>query len=145
MKIKPNFGLAWIFLTSSLALHVVDEALNDFLSLYNPLVTNLNNNMEFFSFPVFTFSVWLTGLIIAITVLFTLTYFARKKKKWILYFAYFYGVLMMFNGLGHIAGSFYYGRFIAGVYTSPFLLISSFYLLWCSAHTITTPTIKGKG
>lgn len=136
MKIKPNFGLAWIFLTSSLALHVLDEALNDFLSLYNPLVPNLNKNMEFFSFPVFTFSVWLTGLIIAITVLFALTYYARKKKKWILYFSYFYGVLMVMNGLGHITGSFYYDKLIAGVYTSPFLLISSFYLLWSSGKAI---------
>ncbi len=136
MKLKSNFAMAWVLLTSALALHVLDEALNDFLSLYNPLVSNLNKQMGFFSFPVFTFSLWLTGLIVIIIVLFGLTYFARQRKKWILYFAYFYGVLMVMNGLGHIVGTFYYNKLIAGVYTSPLLLISSFYLLWSAGKAI---------
>jgi len=56
MKIKPNFLFAWIFLTAALAVHVMDEALNDFLSLYNPLVSSVNEKMEFALFPVFSFT-----------------------------------------------------------------------------------------
>jgi len=41
--------------------------------------------MKFSVFPVFSFSEWLTGLIIAIIILFGFSFFAYRKKKWILY------------------------------------------------------------
>ncbi len=34
MKIKPNAFNAWSFLTFTLTLHVLDEALNDFYSIF---------------------------------------------------------------------------------------------------------------
>jgi hypothetical protein len=44
--------------------------------------------------------------------------------------SYPFAVLMLLNGLGHIAGSFYLGRLAPGVYSAPLLLASSIYLLW---------------
>ncbi len=40
-KLIRRHGQAWVALTLALAVHVADEALNDFLSFYNPLVTSL--------------------------------------------------------------------------------------------------------
>jgi len=33
-----RFGFAWVLLSVALTLHVTDEALSDFLSVYNPAV-----------------------------------------------------------------------------------------------------------
>lgn len=127
---KPNIFYAWIILTLALTLHVLDEALNDFLSIYNPLVELINNRIAFTFFPIFSTMEWLTGLTIVIIILFGLSFFAYHKKKWIVYLSYFYGILMLLNGMGHILGSFYYSKLIAGVYTSPLLLVGSIYLIW---------------
>jgi len=58
-----GFGWAWIVLSVSLALHVIDEAMRDFLSLYNPTVLAIRERFPFFPLPVFTFQIWLSGLI----------------------------------------------------------------------------------
>ena len=136
MNIRPNFFYAWIILTVALTLHVLDEALNDFLSIYNPLVALINQRMGILFFPAFSTTEWLTGLTMGIIILFGFSFFANHEKKWILYLSYFYGVLMLLNGLGHILGSFYYSKFIAGVYTSPLLLVGSIYLIWSTMLTI---------
>ena len=136
MKIKPNFLFAWIFLTAALALHVMDEALNDFLSIYNPLVSAVNEKIDWVLFPVFSFTGWLASLIIGIIILFSLSFFAYQKKIWILYFSYFYGGIMVLNAMGHGLGSLYYSKFIAGVYSSPLLLVASVYLIWSADHTL---------
>jgi hypothetical protein len=39
---------------------------------------------------------------------------------------------MIFNGLGHIIGSIYYSKIIAGMVSSPLLIIASIYLLYLS-------------
>jgi len=142
MKIKPNFLLAWIFLTAALALHVIDEALNDFLDLYNPLVLSVNNEMGFSFFPVFSFSSWLTALTIGIAFLFALSYFVYRRQKWTIYLGYFYGVLMLINAFGHLIGSLYYSRLIAGVYTAPLLLAGSLYLIWSCGHVLNSNNTK---
>ena len=136
MNIRPNFFYAWIILTVALTLHVLDEALNDFLSIYNPLVALINQRMGFSFFPIFSTTKWLTGLMIGIIILFGFSFFAYREKKWILSLSYFYGVLMLLNGLGHFLGSLYYSKLIAGIYTSPLLLGGSIYLIWSTTRTI---------
>ena len=46
-KITTSFsrglGFAWLAMSLTLALHVLDEALNDFLSVYNPNAAWLKN------------------------------------------------------------------------------------------------------
>ena len=118
----------------ALGAHVFDEAMTDFLSVYNPTVQAIRQKFQFFPMPVFTFEVWLTGLIAAIVILLLLAPFAfrqrGRQRGWIRPLSYPFAVLMLLNGLGHIAGSFYLGRPAPGVYSAPLLLAGSIYLLW---------------
>lgn len=129
MKAEKQFGLAWILLAVALALHVTDEALTDFLSVWNPLATAVRERVPFLPLPIFTFRVWLTGLILGVLLLLALSPLAFRGARWLVPLAYFLGILMVANGLGHIAGSFYLGRLMPGVYSSPFLLAAAVYLL----------------
>jgi hypothetical protein len=128
-KSNPNYGPAWIALCLALALHVTDEALTDFLSVYNPTVEAIRQRLAFLPLPTFTFGAWLTGLILAIVVLLGLSPFAFGKVRWMVQVAYGFGILMMVNGLLHMAGSIYLGEMMPGVYSSPVLVICSMYLL----------------
>ncbi|MGH9936200.1 MAG: HXXEE domain-containing protein [Blastocatellia bacterium] len=123
-------GWAWVSLCLALAVHVFDEAMTDFLSVYNPAVQAIRQRFPFFPMPVFTFEVWLTGLIAAIIILLLLSPFAFRKSEWMKLLSYPFAILMLLNGMGHIAGSFYLGRLAPGVYSSPLLLAGSIYLLW---------------
>ena len=124
-----NFGPAWIALCLALAVHVTDEALTDFLSVYNPTVESIRQRLPFLPIPTFTFGMWLTGLILAVIVLLVLSRFAFRGATWMRPVAYGFAILMMANGLQHIASSIYTGRLMPGVYSSPVLLICSIYLL----------------
>jgi hypothetical protein len=124
-----NFGSAWVTLCLALALHVTDEALTGFLSVYNPAVEAIRQRLPYLPLPTFTFGVWLTGLITAIILLLALSPFAFRKTRWMVPLAYFFGILMIANGLQHFAGSIYLGQMMPGVYSSPVLLICSIYLL----------------
>jgi len=127
-------GWAWVSLCLALAVHVFDEAMTDFLSVYNPAVQAIRQRIPLFPMPVFTFEVWLTGLITAIIILLLLSPFAFRKSGresgWMKLLSYLFAILMLLNGLGHIAGSFYLGRLAPGVYSAPLLLAGSIYLLW---------------
>jgi hypothetical protein len=112
-----------------LAIHVADEALTDFLSVYNPTARAIRKRLPFLPLPTFTFKVWLTRLILAIVVLCALSPFAFEGAKWLKPLAYVYGIIMLANGLHHIIGSIYLKRLMPGVYSSPLLLICSIYLL----------------
>jgi hypothetical protein len=124
-----RFGRAWVALAVALALHVADEAANDFLSVYNPSVRAIRERFPFLPLPEFTFSVWLGGLILAVAGLLALSPAAFRGARWLRMLSLPYGVLMLLNGLGHIAGSIYFGRFMPGVYSAPLLLAASVYLL----------------
>jgi uncharacterized protein with HXXEE motif len=125
----PNYGWSWVALCLALALHVTDEALTDFLSVYNPTVLAIRQRLPFLPIPTFTFQVWLGGLILAVIVLLALSIFAFRASKWMAILAYIFGIIMVANGSQHIVGSIYMGRLMPGVYSSPLLLICSIYLL----------------
>lgn len=122
-------GIAWIALCLTLALHVTDEALNDFLSVYNPAVETIKQKIPFLPIPTFTFNIWLIGLISGITLLFFLSPFAFRRVWWMTPVSYILGIIMLMNGLGHFAGSLYMGKLMPGVYSAPLLIVSSIYLL----------------
>lgn len=126
---KKQFGIAWILLALALALHVADEALNDFLSFWNPLVKAVREQAPFVPLPTFTFTVWLTGLILGVALLLALSPLAFRGRRWMVPFAYFLGILMVANGLLHTVGSLYYQRPLPGIYSSPFLIAAALYLL----------------
>lgn len=115
-------------LCCALAVHVFDEAVNNFLALYNPVVHAIRQRISWLPLPTFTFGVWLTLLITAIVVLLFLTVFAYRGSSRLRPLAYFFSVFMLANGIQHILGSLYLGRFAAGVYSSPLLIAASIYL-----------------
>lgn len=127
-KNARRFGFAWVFLCVALAFHVTDEALTDFLSVYNPTASAIRERFPFLPLPTFTFGVWLTGLILGIILLFCLSLFVFRGSRFTIWLAYPLSVIMLFNGMVHVGGSFYLGRLAPGVYSSPLLLLASAYL-----------------
>jgi hypothetical protein len=109
----------------ALALHVVDEALTDFLGFYNPLVMTIRSELPWFPMPTFSFGVWLAGLVLLVSVLAFLApavgrgAVATVPVSWIL------SGIMFMNGLGHLAGSVYYHRWLPGTTSAPLLVAAS--------------------
>ncbi len=131
MLTAPNthIGLAWAALCGAFAIHVADEALTDFLSVYNPMVRALRARFPFLPLPTFTFRVWLTGLVLAVVVLASLTPLAFRGGAWLRPIAYAFGIVMAGNGLLHLVGSVYMRKAMPGVYSAPLLLAAAIYLL----------------
>jgi hypothetical protein len=132
-----KLGSAWIALCLALALHVIDEASTDFLSVYNPTVLALRAKLGFWPMPAFEFREWLTGLIVAVLVLLALSPLIFRGVHWMRPIFYIFAVIMLFNGLGHTAGtilghtvsSVRFPRPMPGFYSSPLLLVTSVYAL----------------
>jgi hypothetical protein len=127
-EIARRFGYAWIFLAAAIALHVTDEAMTDFLSVYNPTVRAIREQLPFLPIPTFSFGVWLTSLCVGIALLFCLLPLAFRSNRVPIWIAFPLSILMFGNGLLHIGGSFYLGRAMPGVYSSPLLLLASGWL-----------------
>jgi hypothetical protein len=120
---------AWLTLVVILALHVTDEALTGFLSVYNPIVLQMRAAWSWFPMPTFTFGPWLGGLIVLVIVLALLTPAIRAGGSLVTAGSVVFGVLMFMNGVGHLAGSVYFGRWLPGATTAPLLLAGSAWLL----------------
>jgi hypothetical protein len=120
---------AWTTLCLALALHVADEALTGFLSVYNPTVDSIRGKLPWLPLPTFTFEAWLGGLIVAVIVLSSLTVLVLRGSQITLVLSYVFGTSMLLNGLLHIAGTVAMGRPMPGVYSAPLLLAASVYLL----------------
>jgi hypothetical protein len=118
-----------VALTVALAAHVADEALTDFLSVYNPIVRAARDRFGWFPMPTFTFDVWLTGLVALVAILLLCTPLAFAGAAFTRIAAYPYGVIMLLNGLGHLAGSIYFNRWMPGATTAPLLIAASIWLL----------------
>jgi hypothetical protein len=129
-------GLAWLLLCGALGIHVVDKALSDFLSVYNPAVRAIRQKVPFLPLPTFSFRVWFAGLILATVLLLCLTPFAWQATRWMTPLAYVFAVLMLGNGLLHFLGSIYLKRLLPGVYSAPLLLAGSIYLLACTLGSV---------
>jgi hypothetical protein len=119
---KPT--VAWLQLIICLALHVLDEAIHHFLDFYNPLALKIREYLIFFP-PTFSFQIWITGLSLAVLLLLVLAPFVYSRNKQMIPAATIFAVIMILNGLGHIAASIYYGKIMAGMVTSPFLIYFS--------------------
>ncbi len=124
-----QFGWAWVALALSLGAHVADEALTDFLSVYNPAVEAIRQRLPWFPMPTLTFDGWLSGLIMFVSVLLALTPLAFRAPRWLIWLAYPLGLIMVLNGVGHVVGTVYMGRAMPGVYSSPLLLVAAPLLL----------------
>jgi hypothetical protein len=118
-----------MLLCGALAIHVADETLTDFLSVYNPVASRLRERIPWLPIPVFTFEVWLFGLIFAVSVLLLFSGFAFRGSRWLRPLAYFFAVLMIGNAALHTIGSFYLGGLMPGVISSPILFAAAVFLL----------------
>ncbi|HLG14742.1 MAG TPA: HXXEE domain-containing protein [Blastocatellia bacterium] len=129
---RARHAAAWVGLCLALAIHVADEALTDFLSVYNPAVRAIRERLPFLPLPTFEFETWLAGLIVAVIVLTSLSVFALRGARWMIPASYVFAVVMFVNGLVHVAGSVETGRAMPGVYSAPLLLLTAGYLIACT-------------
>ena len=132
--------MLWI----ALALHVTDEALTGFLSVYNPTVLALRARFGFWPMPTFDFREWLAGLTLGILVLGACSPFAFRNARWLRPLFYFCAVVTgIMNALGHTIATILghtvstvqFPRPAPGFYSSPLLLIVSLYALRQLRHT----------
>ena len=127
-----NFGLAWIAFAFAVALHVADEARHDFLATYNPTALAIRRRFHL-PIPVFAFRVWLGGLIAGICLLLLLSPLAFHGARWVRLAALPLGIIVgVFNACLHIGSSLVYRRQMAGILSSPLLLLTGSWLLWSS-------------
>ena len=127
---RRAFGFAWVAFAVALGLHVYDEATHNFLSVYNPTAEAIRHHLPFLPLPTFTFTVWLTGLCIAIALLLLASPIAFRSVRWLRIAAWPLGILVgIFNASLHLLGSAYYHRWMPGVLSSPLLLVAAVFLL----------------
>ena len=130
-----NLGYAWLALCAAFALHITDEALTGFLSVYNPTVVGLRNRLGYWPMPTFEFRLWLTGLIVAVVLLTGLTPLLFRGKRIVRPLFYLFAIIMLLNGIAHIAGTIAgrtvpevrFSRPMPGFYSSPFMIAASVY------------------
>lgn len=128
-RIVRRHWLAWMGLCAALAIHIVDEAVTDFLAFQNPNVIALREKYPFLPLPVFTFEIWLSLLIFAVVALTAASYFVWKGRWAMRPISYAFAGFIFLNGLLHIAISIYMGELVSGVYSSPLLLAASIALI----------------
>lgn len=123
---------AWLLLVGVLAVHVLDEALTGFLDFYNPLVLGIRSQMPWFPMPTFTFGVWLAGLALLVLLLVVLAPAVHRGARATGVASWLLSVVMFMNGLGHLAGSLYYRRWLPGATSAPLLLAASVLLAYAA-------------
>ena len=127
---NQRFGIYWLFFGYTLALHVLDEAGNNFLAVYNPNALAIRHALPWLPIPVFTFQQWVGRLAIALALWLALAPLAFQGVKALKWLAILVAVLVgIGNGLAHIASSIYYGRFMPGVFSALLILLSGIVLL----------------
>jgi hypothetical protein len=78
---RNRLGYAWVGLTLALAIHVADKVAHDFPAVYNPAAAAIRARLPFLPLPVFSFHVWLTGLILAVLGLLALSPLAFRSHR----------------------------------------------------------------
>jgi hypothetical protein len=122
----------------ALALHVADEALTGFLSIYNPTIIALRERFGLWPMPTFEFREWLIGLITLVVLLFALSPLMLRNARWVRPIAFFFVVVAgIVNAcghtvatiLGHTVSSVTFPRPAPGFYSSPLLFATACFVL----------------
>lgn len=132
-----QLGRAWVLLCLGLLLHVTDEALTGFLSVYNPTAVVIRQRFPWLPVPQFDFQSWLIALLIGVAILLALSPFLYRGAVWMRPIAYGFSAIMIVNALGHTAGTIAgrslgpirFPRPMPGFYSSPVILAAALYLL----------------
>lgn len=145
MAITPQrrFGRAWLLLAAALGIHVTDEALTGFLSIYNPTVRDLRATYRWLPLPEFTFDVWMTGLALAVAALLALAPLAYRGARAMRIAAMALGVVMMGNAVlhvlatmaGHTTHAVRVNGLMPGTLSSPLLAAAAGYLIHAALGT----------
>lgn len=146
MEDNRRFARAWGAMAWVLFIHILDEAWNNFLVVYNPTAIALTGKYPWLPLPVFQFEYWLGGLLLAVAALFALKRVARRGSPGIVIAARVLAVAMAINAAGHvvltIAGQtpagLAFARPMPGFWSSPLLMAASVWL-WREARVIRRP------
>jgi hypothetical protein len=120
---------AWFLLVAALAVHVADEALTGFLDFYNPLVLSIRSQIAWFPMPTFMFGTWLAGLAAVVVGLALLGPVVRRGSVFVSVAAWVFAIIMLLNGIGHLAGSMYFQKWLPGATSAPLLIAASALLM----------------
>lgn len=136
LRLRRRHWLAWMGLCGALAVHVVDEATMGWLDWYNPTVRAIHEQYPIvllrILLPTFTFGVFLSLLIFAVVSLTAVSWFVWKGRWAMRPISHVFALVLLTNGLFHIAHSIYMQELMPGVYTSPLLLVASIALIACT-------------
>ena len=128
-RLRRRHWLAWIALCAALAIHVADEALTDFLAVYNPAVVSIRAKYPSLPFAPFAFETWLALLSVSVVSLLASSCFVWRGRWAMRPISYVFAGFMLLNGLMHIAAAVYVRSFMSGVYSSPLLIAASVFLI----------------
>jgi len=127
---NQRFGICWLFFGYTLALHVLDEAGHDFLSVYVPNALAIRRALPFLPIPIFNFQSWIGSLALALTLFLAFTPLAFRGSIWLRRLAIPIAIVPgLMNGTAHLLSSLYMKRMMPGVYSAPLLLLSGTMLL----------------
>ena len=128
--VDRRFGFAWLGFGLALSIHVLDEAVHDFLAFYNPNARAIRARFPFLPLPTFTLESLLTSLAIGIAIFLCLSPFAFRGMRWARIAAVPVAIVVgILNACGHTFASIYYHRWMPGVYSSPLLLLAAIFLI----------------
>lgn len=116
---------AWLVLVAALGLHVLDETLTGFLEFYNPLVLSIRSEVRWFPMPTLSFGTWLSGLAGLVIGLASLAPAVGRGTVMTGLASWVFSAIMFMNGVGHLAGSAYFERWLPGATSAPLMLAAS--------------------
>jgi hypothetical protein len=126
---SSRFGHAWVALTITLAAHVADETVTDFLAVYNLIIRAARARASWLPLTEFTFAPWLAGQVVVVLLLLALSPLAYRRSRGLGLAAYLYATILLLNGIAHLLASVYLGRWAPGATTTPLLIATSVWLL----------------
>jgi hypothetical protein len=129
---------AWLIACCMLTLHVVDNAVTDFVGYYNSTVLALYGHFSWFPRLDTDFRTWLIAATCALIVPFALTSLVDRHLAVFARLAYVFAAYLLLDGCGHIAASLlghtvpsvHFQGLSPGFYSSPFLVAASGFLFW---------------
>ena len=119
---------AWLYLCAHVAAHAVEEAINGFVTVWNPFLASVRARTGL-PLPQFAFDDWLTALVIGILALTAMTPLVARGVRGFRVASYVFAGLMIANGVNHLASPLYLGQFLPGQFTSPLLIMASIWLI----------------
>ena len=141
-----RFGWAWLLFALTIAIHVADEAIHDFLSVYNPNARAIRSRFPILPIPEFTLQSFLTTLGVAVVLLLCLSPLAfadsAKLRRLAIPLAILGGIG---NGLVHLGSSLYFHRWMPGSFTAPLLILSGIFLLTSALRPRSRPNVQAAG